>query len=56
MGYIFAVMSVWLIFIGCITNTKNMRSAVIIKIPFFIFAVFVGLYSLNMFGLLSFTI
>lgn len=56
MEYIFAVLSMWLLFLGCSMTTRNTKSNLLLKFPCFIFSVLVGLYSLSMFGVLYFTI
>ena len=53
MEYIFAMLSIWLLFLGCIMTTRNVKSALLLKMPCFVFSVFVGIYSLYMTGLLN---
>ena len=56
MEYIFALLSIWLLFLGCIMTTNNIKSVLLLKMPCFVFGLFVGIYSLKMFGLLIFLI
>ena len=54
MGYIYLIISFYLVMLTSLMNVENYRSFFFLKVPFFVFGIIIGLDAFNKLNIMSY--